>query len=197
MPLDQVCINVVPYVQYITETFQSFAASKQITLVAYPECEELVMDIDEQKLYSILSNLLEQCDQIYFPGRKDHRPPQEEARQMVLKVKDSGQGIPQAHQPFIFDRFYQVDASATRKGEGTGIGLTLTKELVELLHGQISVKSQEGEGTEFTVTLPITTQAQQGTPRMHVHPFLTEDRNRSNHLLLRQRRMALTFPEYY
>ena len=171
MPLDLVCIDVVPYVQYITETFQSYAASKQITLVAYPECEQLVMDIDEQKLYSILSNLLSNAIKFTSQGGKIIVHLREEGNQLVLKVKDSGQGIPLEHQPFIFDRFYQVDASATRKGEGTGIGLTLTKELIELMHGQISVKSQEGDGAEFTITIPITTQAPRSAPRLHIHPF--------------------------
>lgn len=74
-------------------------------------------------------------------------------------VKDNGVGIPQEQLPFIFDRFYQVDDSATRKGEGTGIGLALTKELVKLLKGQIEVESREGQGATFTVWLPVRQEA--------------------------------------
>ncbi len=171
MPLDLACFDIIPYVQYVSESFQAFAASKQITLVTYPECEKLVMDMDEQKLYSILSNLLSNAIKFTSGGGKIIIHLREEANQLVLKVKDTGQGIPREHLPFVFDRFYQVDASSTRKGEGTGIGLTLTKELVEFMHGQISVKSQVGEGTEFTVNIPISTLAQRSTPQMHVHPF--------------------------
>lgn len=63
-----------------------------------------------------------------------------------LGVRDSGIGISAAKLPYIFDRFYQVDDSPTRKAEDTGIGLALTKELVKLMHGQIEVESEEGKG---------------------------------------------------
>jgi len=72
-----------------------------------------------------------------------------------IRIKDSGIGIPSDRLPHIFDRFYQVDGSATRKHEGTGIGLALTKELIELHKGNISVTSIEGEGSEFIIQLPL------------------------------------------
>ncbi len=70
-------------------------------------------------------------------------------------IKDTGVGIPADQLPHIFDRFYQVDSSHTREHEGTGIGLALTKELVTLHNGQISVKSEAGVGTEFIIYLPV------------------------------------------
>lgn len=72
-----------------------------------------------------------------------------------IAVKDSGIGIPADRLDNIFERFYQVSSGNTREQEGTGIGLALTKELVELHHGEISVRSQVGKGTEFVVMLPI------------------------------------------
>ncbi len=77
---------------------------------------------------------------------------------MVLKVTDTGFGIPENQIQHIFDRFYQLDNSHTRKAEGTGIGLALTKELVKLMNGTIAVKSPAvgaTKGTEFTITLPL------------------------------------------
>ncbi len=71
-----------------------------------------------------------------------------------IKVKDTGIGIPEEELPKLFDRFYQVDSSQTREHEGTGIGLALTKELVELHHGAISVESKLGDWTEFKIELP-------------------------------------------
>jgi DNA-binding response OmpR family regulator len=73
----------------------------------------------------------------------------------ILKVKDTGIGIAKADLTQVFDRFFQSDASSTRQGEGTGIGLTLTRELVTLMEGWISVKSHQGKGAEFEVKLPI------------------------------------------
>ncbi len=72
-----------------------------------------------------------------------------------IKVKDTGTGIPADSLSHIFDRFYQVDGSNTREYEGTGIGLALTKELVELHKGKITISSKEGEGSEFTIDFPL------------------------------------------
>ena len=77
---------------------------------------------------------------------------------LIIKVKDTGIGIPENQLQHIFDRFYQLDNSHTRKTEGTGIGLALTKELVKLMEGEIIVKSPPtgaNKGSEFTVILPL------------------------------------------
>ncbi|MDX1940231.1 MAG: response regulator, partial [Saprospiraceae bacterium] len=81
--------------------------------------------------------------------------------QVQLRVKDTGIGIPADQLPQIFDRFYQVDDSTTRRGEGTGIGLALTKELVKFLNGDIRVESTPEKGSTFYVTLPIRHEAVQ------------------------------------
>ncbi|OGU77338.1 MAG: hypothetical protein A2V93_11875 [Ignavibacteria bacterium RBG_16_34_14] len=72
-----------------------------------------------------------------------------------ISISDSGIGIPKEKMSKIFDRFYQVDGSHTREQEGTGIGLALTKELVELHKGKIEVESEEGKGTTVTISLPL------------------------------------------
>src|SRR4030095_13869743 len=76
--------------------------------------------------------------------------------QLVVKVKDTGIGIPKESIPFIFDRFYQVESDASAEHGGTGIGLALTKDLILLMNGEITVESKEKLGTTFTVKLPIT-----------------------------------------
>ncbi len=73
----------------------------------------------------------------------------------IISVKDTGIGIPDHQLNKVFDRFYQVDSSQTRDYEGSGIGMALAKELVELHHGTISVESIEGKGSTFTVRLPL------------------------------------------
>ena len=72
----------------------------------------------------------------------------------VLTVGDTGVGIAEKSLPFVFDRFWQADSSAKRRFQGVGIGLALVKELAEMMRGKVSVQSQEGAGTTFTVRLP-------------------------------------------
>ena len=73
----------------------------------------------------------------------------------VLKIKDTGMGISQEDLPHIFDRFWQADSSAQRKYQGTGIGLSLVKELTEVQGGTVSVESQLEKGTVMTVQIPF------------------------------------------
>ena len=117
------------------------------------------MDFDKDRMLHIMSNLLSNA--VKFTGRGGHIYLQtaQEHERFLIKVKDTGIGIPPDKLPHIFDRFYQVDDSRTREGEGTGIGLTLVHELVHLMGGTISAQSQPRKGSEFTVSLPVTRNA--------------------------------------
>ncbi|MCD4725101.1 MAG: response regulator, partial [Bacteroidales bacterium] len=164
LELKPIQADVVPYLQYITESFQSFAESKGIKLVFYNETEKVIMDYDPDKLFTIISNLLSNAIKFTRKGGKVichlHTSGKLHPGNLILKIKDTGIGIPEDMLPNIFNRFFQIDSTSTRKGEGTGIGLSLAKELVELMKGCITVKSQEGKGSEFTVHLPVTRNAQ-------------------------------------
>jgi signal transduction histidine kinase len=74
---------------------------------------------------------------------------------LMVKVKDQGIGIPQKDIPYIFERFYRVDKSRTRKTGGLGIGLAIVKDLVTAHGGTISVQSREGKGSIFTLEFPV------------------------------------------
>lgn len=74
---------------------------------------------------------------------------------LKIRIKDTGQGIPQAKKDIIFKRFRQVDKSLYREHEGSGIGLSLVKSYVELHGGEIIVESEEGKGSEFIIIFPI------------------------------------------
>ncbi len=151
--------DIINYLQYLTESFYSMAQEKKIRLVFYPEMEALNMDFDEEKVQHIIYNLLSNALKFTGEGGKVvlHAKKIEEPTTsfLQLKIQDTGVGISAAELPHIFDRFYQTDQSSTRKGEGTGIGLALTKELVNLMGGSIMAESTPDRGTTFIALLPI------------------------------------------
>jgi len=182
LEIQPVQADVIPYLQYITESFQSLADSKGIKLVFYNEIEEVIMDHDPDKLFNIISNLLSNAIKFTPSGGKVifhvNQSNETSSGKLILKIKDTGIGIPAKELPYIFDRFYQVDSSSTHPGEGTGIGLSLTKELVELMKGEIKVKSQPGEGCEFTVSLPVTQNAPEQEAGVKEKPATLEIKDR-------------------
>ncbi len=157
--------NIVPYLKYISESFQPLAQSKGLQIHFLAESESLNMDYDADKILRIISNLLSNAikftpdgGHVYFQINKIHS--QEDGKEILLiQIKDTGIGIPEDQLPQIFDQFYQIDDSSTRKGEGTGIGLTLIQELVNLMNGKIEATSELGKGTTFLISLPITNQS--------------------------------------
>ncbi|MFK7809085.1 MAG: two-component regulator propeller domain-containing protein [Saprospiraceae bacterium] len=161
--LTNIQANVIPYLQYLSESFYSMAAEKNIQLKFIAEEKQLTMDFDEVKLQHIIYNLLSNA--IKFTGRDNeivfHVTKEIKNKKSVLKlcVSDKGVGIPVEKLQHIFDRFYQIDGTSTRKGEGSGVGLALTKELTELMGGSIEVESIVGQGSDFIIILPITNKA--------------------------------------
>ena len=128
--------EVINYLRYLTESFHSMAQEKNIDLHFKTEEPKLTMDFDEVKLQHIIYNLLSNAIKFTPKGGEitlrtrqivEHGQPN-----LQLSVQDNGIGISAEQLPHIFDRFFQADSSTTRKGEGTGIGLALTRELAEI-----------------------------------------------------------------
>jgi signal transduction histidine kinase/DNA-binding response OmpR family regulator len=151
--------DVIPFVKYLGESFHSLAEEKKINLMVYSEIDELVMDFDANKLSVIISNVLSNAIKFTQFGGKVivhlNQINNSKHKFFLIKIKDNGLGIPEKEVNNIFNRFYQVDNSSSRRGEGTGIGLTLCKEFVVLMNGSIEVKSSLGKGSEFIIQLPI------------------------------------------
>ena len=151
--------DIVNYLHYLTESFQSMATDKGIQLVFYAEVDSQIMDYDEIKIQHIIYNLLSNA--LKFTDEKGkvivhvQKIVVDDLPHLKIKILDTGIGIPTDLIPHIFDRFYQVDNTLTRKGEGTGIGLALVKELVTLMEGNIEVQSEDGKGSQFIICLPI------------------------------------------
>ncbi len=130
---------------------------------ALAERIELNMEIDnglptirgeETLLSKAIDNLVDNAIKFTPPDGKVDIRVRSENGSVMLEVTDTGIGIPQEQQEHIFERFYQVDGSTTRSFGGTGLGLALVKEIVDLHGGQISVGSEPEKGTTFMISLP-------------------------------------------
>lgn len=142
----------------ISRAFTPYAERKQITFATELGETPLCLAFDHAKMEQILNNLLSNAVKFTPDGGKV-KLILEEIRDsgrvgICLRVRDSGPGIPPHAIDKVFNRFYQVDGSSTRVHEGTGIGLALVKELVELHGGTITVTSEPGFGSEFRAFIP-------------------------------------------
>ena len=165
MKLQLIQTNVLPFFKYLSESFHSLAQKKQIQLTVYSEVDQLIMDFDSKKLSAIISNVLSNAIKFTPPEGKIivhlNRIIKNKNEFFRLKIKDNGPGIPEGEIENIFNRFYQADNSSLRKEEGTGIGLALSKEFVELMGGNIRVESDARKGCTFIIEIPITNKAVQ------------------------------------
>ena len=165
MTLQLVNGDMINFLRYIVESFHSLAESQKKQLHFLAEIDALYMAYDPEKVRQIVANLLSNAlkftpekGNIYITVSESSLLNEADKSTLIIKVKDTGIGIPESQLQHIFDRFYQLDNSHTRKTEGTGIGLALTKELVKLMEGEITVKSPPtgaNKGSEFTVVLPL------------------------------------------
>jgi signal transduction histidine kinase/DNA-binding response OmpR family regulator len=148
--------NISQYFRTLTSSFTSLAESQKISFETSVGNEEIWGYIDRDKLDKIITNLLSNA--FKFTAKNGEVRAQLESfnsKNIIITISDTGIGIKKDKVDKIFDRFYQVDSSQNRKFEGTGIGLALVKELVDVLKGTIAVESQENIGTIFKVEIPV------------------------------------------
>ncbi|MCQ2457944.1 MAG: ATP-binding protein [Clostridia bacterium] len=115
----------------------------------------LVLNGDRTKLAQILYNLIDNAIKYTPDNGMVSVSLAQNGNSLIWRVKDNGIGIPAEDQAHIFERFYRVDKARSRETGGTGLGLSIVRQLVHLHDGTISVESEPGKGTEFTVTLPV------------------------------------------
>jgi PAS domain S-box-containing protein len=147
--------NIVKIIEDITLSIVEYVEEKGITLIFDTDLEEKVMACDADSIERIILNLISNA--VKFTGINGIITVTitEEKDNLVINVRDNGIGIPAEKQKVIFDRFAQADKSLVQAKEGSGIGLSLVKSLVEMHKGSISVNSEHGRGSEFIVELPV------------------------------------------
>lgn len=162
MRLQAARCNVIPMLKGIVYSFGSMADSQDITLTFEHDEEDIQFYTEQDVMVKIITNLLSNAFKFTKPGGRITVSANAQSNSektgpgfLHIEVTDSGIGISADRIENIFDRFYQVDSGETRVHEGAGIGLALTRELVELHKGEISVLSEENQGTTFTMRFPL------------------------------------------
>ena len=148
-PLKQLILDII-------KEFSEIVTTRQITLTKrfIPNDSPLNLDADRQKAHLIIANLINNAIKFTPDGGRIHINVELKDHKYWINVIDTGIGIPKAEYERIFDQFYQVEPPLTRKYQGMGLGLSITKGMVELHKGRIWVESIEGKGSNFTVVLP-------------------------------------------
>ncbi|HEX9061678.1 MAG TPA: PAS domain-containing sensor histidine kinase [Clostridia bacterium] len=148
-------MDIVFLTNVIVKSVDAYARQKGVTLKFSTDikCKEIA--VDEEKYERILLNLLSNAIKFTPQGKFIHVDVSCKNRKVTISIKDEGIGIPKSKLKLIFKRFGQVDSSLSRQAEGTGIGLSLVKTLVTAMGGTIVVDSVVGNGSTFTVTLPV------------------------------------------
>ncbi len=122
----------------------------------FESIREVTADVDEMKLSLALSNLVENAIKYNMESGWVRVTLDADHKFFYVKVADSGIGIPEEFQEHVFERFYRVDKARSRETGGTGLGLSITKKIILMHQGALKLQSKEGEGSTFTVRIPLT-----------------------------------------
>ncbi len=147
-------VYIAPTVVQVTRMLNAIAEKNKISIVHdfQEDCPILILEDD---LYQIIFNLVENGIKYNLPDGKLIIRLFRQNENAVIEVEDSGVGIPQDAVPHLFERFYRVDKARSRKSGGSGLGLSIVRNLVERNGGTISVESTPGKGSTFCVQFPI------------------------------------------
>ncbi len=154
MELKHEPLEVGEFLKGLASAARQVADDKRLRLETFVDPEIGTVQGDKDKLEKVVLNLVFNALKFTPAGGRVEMRAEKKGDRWVLTVADTGMGISAKNLPHVFDRFWQADGSSKRKYQGVGIGLALVKELVEVQGGQVTVQSEEGKGTTFTVNLP-------------------------------------------
>ena len=151
-------VNLKNILDSLSDEYLIQTAAKGLRLIVNNQIEKLIFNTDKHVFREILSNLLRNAVKFTETGTieiQSELESKDEQKYLVIKVTDTGIGIPEDKQSIIFDEFRQVSEGISRLFEGTGLGLSIVKKDIDKLGGTITVNSEEGKGSTFTVRLPV------------------------------------------
>ena len=147
-------VNVNKLVEGVLRRVRPLAQKRDIELTMVSE-REVIAEIDEVKISMVVTNLVENAVKYNKDHGKVRVTVNADHREFTVRVEDTGIGIPQESLDRIYERFYRVDKSRSRDVGGTGLGLSITKSIILQHHGSIEVRSILGEGSQFTMHVPL------------------------------------------
>lgn len=147
--------NIVDFLNENYLLFKEYAQSKNIQFSFTTNDECIHLWYDAKQMQKVINNLISNAFQYTPQGKEVKLSIEKREKEVHITVSDTGQGIPEKDIERIFNRFYQTEETILSPGKGIGIGLALTKGIVELHHGTLSVNSKLQEGSTFTIILPI------------------------------------------
>ncbi|MCC5909000.1 MAG: PAS domain S-box protein [Clostridiaceae bacterium] len=147
--------DIIVLIENIVSSVEDYVKNKNLTITFTTDISKLVIACDPEKIERIILNLLSNAIKFSKPQGKIEVNIDSNENELFISIKDYGIGIPKEKLEDIFNRFSQVDKSLTRNHEGSGIGLSLVKSLVEMHKGVVTVKSEVTKGSEFTLKLPM------------------------------------------
>lgn len=150
----KVTVTTFSFDELVEEILTGFGTAAMRVRLDVPQMLPVVAS-DRQHVSQIVSNLLDNALKFSPSSAPVELAARQEGSSLVFSVRDDGPGIPKEEHGRIFNRFYQVDAAGSGQSRGVGLGLALVKELVQLLGGSVGVDSARGEGSTFTVRLPL------------------------------------------
>ena len=150
-------VDLVKFISEVTQDLLPAMSDKELELsVELPEASPRAF-IDSDRMQQVLHNLLENAIRYTEPGGKVRVRLTSSPSEVLIVVSDAGIGIPEANVPYVFERFFRSDRARRAHPGGSGLGLSIVRWIVEAHKGTVSVVSRVGEGTTFTVTLPLVT----------------------------------------
>jgi signal transduction histidine kinase/ligand-binding sensor domain-containing protein/DNA-binding response OmpR family regulator len=166
----------ISYVKEVTDSFRDFAERKHIHFQFRSDVPKLEALFDHDKIERILFNLLSNAfkftledGSVIVEVQKMDKPAEADQKWVSIKVMDTGIGIPHDKKDQLFERFFQASTTTSVLNQGTGIGLSITKEFIKMHGGTIDVESEPGQGSTFTIQIPLRIT----TPPIHDEPAIT------------------------
>jgi len=155
LKLEKCAVNICSLLYDIINASENQSMEKGITINAHYQNQIPEIQADPDRLKQVFNNLINNAIRHTQKKGEIFIICERLENNIIIRIKDTGSGIPKEDLPYIFDRFYRGDKARERDSGGSGLGLAIAKSLVEAHHGRINVTSVLGEGTQFMISLPI------------------------------------------